>query len=332
VSFIEKADSAAERLKADMGLEPTKVQVNADGRQVQPPPPGSYAAMALERQRAQAEAERAAVQNGQQVEPSVPVAEPDHSQAPSPEEPQQQKGQPTPQPEYSPRANERIAELANARREAERKQQEAEAKAAANERELEQLRKDRQRLEAERNRILQDQLETMDPETRTRVLAEGRTRELLAETEDRIMSRIEKPVAELRAASREAELSRVAQKYPGFDYETHRPLIDMFQKQNPASTVEQAFRAVAEDNELGTRPVQRGRQVPPVPTPRTTRGSQDYVPNEQPKKSEDQVLAEEVEEIRKLGSSSDPVDKRRHRDLLDAHLSKRFAQRFPARK
>jgi len=331
VSFIEKADSAAERLKASMGLEPTKVEVNGDGRQVRPPPPGSYAAMALERQRAAAEAERAQLQAEQAAAPT-PVAEQGQPQAPSPEGTQQPAGQPTPQPEYSPRANERIAELALARRDAERKAQEAEARAAAHERELEQLRQERSRLEAERNKILQDQLETMDPETRTRVLAEGKTRELLAETEQRIMSRIEKPVQELRASAREAELSKVAQKYPGFDYDVHKPLIDAFQQRNPACTVDQAFRAVAEEHELGTRPVQRGRQVPPVPAPRTTRGSQDYVPNQQPQKSEQEVLAEEVEEIRKLGSSTDPADKRRHRDLLNAHLDKRFAQRFPARK
>jgi len=316
-----------------MGLEPTKVEVNGDGRQVRPPPPGSYAAMALEKQRATVEAERAKLQPEQPATPPPqPVAGQDQPQAPSPEGTQQPAGQPTPQNEYSPRANERIAELANARRDAERKAQEAEARVAANERELEQLRTERSRLEAERNRILQDQLETMDPETRTRVLAEGKTRELLAETEQRIMSRIEKPVQELRASAREAELSKVAQKYPGFDYDVHKPLIDAFQQRNPACTVDQAFRAVAEEHELGTRPVQQGRQVPPVPAPRTTRGSQDYVPNQQPQKSEQEVLAEEVEEIRKLGTSSDPADKRRHRDLLDQHLNKRFAQRFSARK
>lgn len=325
-SFNEKADSAAERLKQGMGLESTKVEVNADGRQVKPPPAGSYAAMALEKQAKEAEAARAQLQDQQ------PVATPDQPAAPSPEAPPPPTGAPTPQAELSPRANERIADLANARREAERKSQEAEARATASERELEQLRQDKSRLEAERNRILQDQLEQMDPEQRTRVLAEGRTRELLAEAEQRIMSRIEKPVQELRASAREAELSKVAQRYPGFDYDVHKPLIDTFQSRNPACTVEQAFRAVADENELGTRPVRPGRQVPPVPAPRTTRGSQDYVPNQEPQKTEQETLADEVEEIRKLGTSSDPADKRKHRDLLNAHLDKRFAQRFSARK
>jgi hypothetical protein len=319
-------------MKASMGIESTKVEVNADGRQVRPPPPGSYAAMAIEKQRATAEAERAKLQAEQPAALPRPVAEPDQPIAPSPEVTPQPTGATNPSTEYSPRANERIAELANARREAERKAGEAEAKASASERELEMLRQERSRLEAERNRILQDQLESMDPETRTRVLAEGKTRELLAETERRIMERIDKPVQELRAERREAELSKVAQKYPGFDYDVHKPLIDTFQTRNPACTVEQAFRAVAEENELGTRPVQRGRQVPPVPTPRSTRGSQDYVPDQQPQKSEQEVLADEVEEIRKLGMSSDPVDKRRHRDLMNAHLDKRFAGRFSARK
>ena len=314
-----------------MGLEPTKVQVNGDGRQVKPPPEGSYAAMAIEKQRAAAEAERAKLQAEAPPAPPQPVAERDQPQAPSPEAPQQPTGQQPPN-DYSPRANERIAELANARREAERKAQEAEARAAAREQEAEQLRQERSRLEAERNRILQDQLESMDPETRTRVLAEGRTRELLAESEQRIMQRIEKPVQELRAERREAELSKVAQKYPGFDYDVHKSLIDTFQQRNPACTVEQAFRAVAEEQELRTRPAQPGRQVPPVPSPRSTRGSQDYVPNQEPQKSEQEVLADEVEEIRKLGTSSDPMDKRRHRDLLDQHLNKRFAQRFSAKK
>ena len=146
------------------------------------------------------------------------------------------------------------------------------------------------------------------------------------------MARLEKPIGEVREAARQRELSSVADKYPGFDAEVHMPLIRAFQERNPACTVEQAFRAVAEDGELRTGPVQRDRQVPPIPAPRTTRGETNYVPQPVNTKSEDQVLAEEADEIARLGRSYDPADRRKQRDLLDQHLKRRFAGRFTARK
>ncbi len=311
-----------------MGLEPTKVQVTGDGRQVQEPPQGSYAAMQLEQQRAQAQAQRADLQP-----PAPPPAQAPDEQLQTAEATQQPAGSPTPEPVESERARHRIVELANARRDAERRAQEAEQRASAREQELQRLQQERDALAAQHHQLVEQHLDDLPVEQRIAFMQEGRTRQLLAEQEQRIMARLEKPIGEVREAARQRELSSVADKYPGFDADTHMPLIRAFQERNPACTVEQAFRAVAEDGELRTDPVQRTRQVPPIPAPRTTRGDTNYVPPPTAgQKTEDQILIEESDEIARLGKSLDPQDRRKQRDLLDRHLARRYQGRFSARK
>lgn len=306
-----------------MGLPSSKVEVDSTGRQKQEPPPGSYAAMALEQQREQAAQSRMPpTQESQQ--PVEPPQEP-----PAPEDSQRPEGQQQVQQNGPQRVEKRFAELAAARRDAERKAQDAEARLAARDAELEQVRSERQQLAAERQRLLESNLEQLDPEQRVTVLAEARTRELMAEQEKRITQRFEAPLQEMRDERRHRDLMKIADRYPAFDAEVHGPLIDAYQSRNHASTVEQAFRAIAEDHELTTSPVQPRKQVPPTVQPRSTRGSSGYVPP--PSKTEEDAqrqLSEEVREIGKLNSSHDPADRRKARDLMDANLKKRFEGRF----
>lgn len=319
--FEDKSDAAARSLRERMGLSPSApVAVDAQGRQKTEPPEGSYAAMAIEQQRARAAAQRATAQP-QPVEPG-PVDEQEPAEPATSTNAAQQDA---PGEEGTSRLSKRFSELTAARREAERKA----AEEAAARRDMEQrvaaLEAERQALIEDRRRLQEAQLESLDPETRARVLAEASARQIGAEVERGIFQKIAPTLHELQRREREREVEQIANRYPAFDQALHLPLMDQFLSRNPACTLEQAFRAVAEPSELTIAEEKRATpRAPAVVTPRATSGGGRYQPAAPKEKSEEERRQEEVSRLRELSSSHDPAQRRE----ADRHLRETLARRL----
>lgn len=297
-SFNEVSDQAAAALKQKFGLPQKQVQVGSDGHpSPPPPPPGSYAAMIREQSR----------------EAAQPVAV---NEAPLAQQTTQDPvGSAPPEEERhiaSENAQRRIQELVGRVKETEQALQAERSRVSASEEEL-------ARLRAKQEQQIQTQLDNMDPQARDEVLADARVEELFARQRQEFERKL-KPLAE--KAWRD-DLERVAARYSGFRYDVHPELIRIFRQQNPNMTVEQAFRAVAEPDEIVPHSA-RASTPPPTLAPNT--GSVPMsLPTEQktPEQQEAEARASAMERILGLAGDRTTAGRRTRDQLIREELARR---------
>lgn len=183
-----------------------------------------------------------------------------------------------------------------------------------------------QTLEQQHQQMLQQNLDQLDPETRSAVMADARLAQRLDEFEQRILGRIQPKLQHLETTAAQQEMAALSRKYPGFDYQTHARLIDQFRARNPHCSIEQAFRAVAEPEELALPPGPRAPAVPPIVPPGNGHsGAARYAPQAvKPQSDPKDELVDESRRIAELRRSTDPAQQKEGMRLLDAHLKKRI--------
>lgn len=319
-NFNARADSAAQALRGNLQRQGREVPdsapvvVDASGNPPPPPPPkGSYAAQALEiemrkqKQRAMQPEQRAEDLLAEGDEPGAEAA-------------------PQAAAANSPRAEQRIQELVNQLRQKDQDLQEALAMGKTATETAGQFQTRLQALEQQHHQMLQANLENLDPETRARVLADAHLNQRMAELEQRLLGKIAPALDTLQRNAAQHELQAIADRYPGFNYQLHAPLIDRFRAKNPHCSIEQAFRAVAEPEELAPRRQTRATAIPPtIPPGNGAAGSPRFAPPAQPQHSNpDQELIDESKRIAELRRSTDPAKQKEGLQALDAHLRRRL--------
>lgn len=291
------------------------VEVDERGQPPAPlPPQGSYARQHIEMQRRQAAAAQAGGQQSQRAEDLQDPAPTDEAPQPAAETP-------------SPRAEQRIQELVTQLRAKDQELQTAMEMGRRATETASQFQNRLNQLEQQHQQMLQSNLDNLDPDTRAQVLMDARLQQRVDELEQRIVGRIQPKLQHLEAQTAQQEMHALSQRYPGFDYQTHAPLIDQFRANNPRCSIEQAFRAIAEPGELQMRPAVRAQAVPPiVPPGNGDRGAPRYAPNvnrQQP--SQEDELVEEARRIKELRASTDPAKQKEGLRLLDHHLKRRLS-------
>jgi hypothetical protein len=321
--FNERADGAAEALKQTMGIEPTKVEVGPDGRPPPaPPPPGSYAAMIREQQAAEAE-NRGNPLGDQPVSGTVDNMVDGSVAPPTPPADQQ-----TPSPEVeSPNVQRRFQELTQRLRVAEQEKQAAEQQAKNLSSTNQELSTRLDAIEQQHQTLIQENLESLDPETRMAVMQDARMSELAAGVEKRILDSIMPHVQALEQGDTQRRMMELGKKYPAFDIQIHGPLIDMFRGKNPHCSIDQAYRAIAEEDELVTRTQTSSAPIPPTVAPGGAgNGMPRYVP--QPEPNPETEMIEDAQRIRKLRMSDNPDENKQGLRLADKNIQQRLARQF----
>lgn len=344
--FNQRADNAALALKGqlskDLGKEIPSVQVavGPDGKPPPPPPPeGSYAAMALEQQR-QAEAAHVQQQpqvpaqpappNQQQIVADQPQVGPtqviDGSVAP-PLQPAVQPQQDS-QGDLSPNAQQRFSELSARLRVMEQSYQQSQSDLQARDASIVELQTNLERSQAAQQEILQANLDELDPDTRARVLADSRMQELMATMEERLTARFMPHIQTLEVEASKQRMMDLAKKFPAFDIQIHGPLIEMYRGKNPNSSVEQAFKAIAQAGELVTRDAAPLQVAPPIVPPGSGPSMQPrYVPEPQANPEADMVAdAQRAAQLMRSGSHADRKEGMR---LIDKNISDRLGGSLP---
>lgn len=256
-------------------------------------------------------------QEQQPVAPPTPRAE-DVGHEPPPADPGPEVEPPT---DISEKAQRRITELVNQLRQKDQEMQQTLAAQNARSETVQQLEARLAALAAQHEKLLQQNLSNLDPETRAEVVASARVQELVQQTEQRLMGTIRPALQRIEENAMREELRQVASRFPKFDPDVHVPLIEQFRKRNSACTIEQAFRAIAtpEELQLGGR---SAAVVPPIVSPTGGRAAthQRFMP-EQPKQSNPhEELAEDARRIRELAQQG----KATPRDWQE-HLKKRLS-------
>jgi hypothetical protein len=323
-NFGARADSAALALRANLNRQgrqvPDSAPVEVDSRGNPPaplPPEGSYARQNLELQRRQAQAQ----QGGQ----PTPRAE----DQPDPPMPARQ----TPPPaadQLSGRAEARIQELVAQLRTKDQELQTAMEMGRKATETASQFQARLAQLEQQHQQMLQANLENLDPDTRAQVLMDARLQQRMDEFEQRVLGRIQPKLQHLESTAAQAEMHALSQRYPGFNYQIHAPLIDQFRVRNPHCSIEQAFRAVAEPEELAPRQGARAQAVPPfVPPGNGDLGAARFAHQtaQRQQNNQEDELVEESRRIKKLRASTDPADQKEGLRLTDEHLKRRLSGR-----
>ncbi len=336
--FNTRADNAALALKGQLSKErgvdlpSVQVQVGPDGKPPAPlPPEGSYARQAMEQQRA------AALQNmgqptqqqvlGQQPLAGTPEQAIDGSQAPPltpPNPPPQGPGD----TDFSARANERFSKLTQDLRVADQERQAAVAKAKELELSASESKAMYESLQQQHQQMLQSNLDNLDPETRMQVMQDARMQEYFANFKQDILSTLQPQIAGLQENRAHNELMQLAEKYPAFDVVVHGPSIEMFRGKYPDVPIEQAFKAIAEPEELVTRGAASHAAVPPILAPGgSAPANSRYVA--EPQSDPEQEMREESLQWKKLLASADPAEQRTGARLLEKNMSDRLGAHLP---
>jgi len=308
--------------------ERAPVEVGPNGKPPAPlPPEGSYVRQAME-------LEKRARQERQQIGDQPPAGTADQaldgSMAPrlmpgsAPTPPQQATET------VSPRAEQRIQELVGQLRQREQELQKAVEDGKRATETATQFQTRLASLEQQHSQMLQANLDHLDPETRMQVMQDARMAQRLDEFEQRIVSRIQPQLRTLETQAARNEMQVLADKYPAFDLQIHGNLIDIYRGKNPNSSIEQAFRAIAEDEELVTRSAARAQAVPPIVPPGSGElAAARYAPSsdrDRPQQPEDE-LVEESRRIAKLRRSTDPAEQKEGLRLVNDHLKRRLGGR-----
>lgn len=176
--------------------------------------------------------------------------------------------------------------------------------------------------------LVQQNLDHLDPESRAAVLQEARLQEAVGQMEGRLMGRLA-PVLD-RVQTRFAQADRVAlsQKYEHYSPQVHDPLIDIFREQNPNCSLEQAFRAIAEPEELQVR---KGRAPtpPPIANPAPGNGAPRYVPPASQQTSAEQEIEEDRKRAYDLARSTKPQDRRYVGAAFDKLIRSKYGTNLP---
>lgn len=304
--FNAQADTAAQRLRqsliqrgADIP-EGVSVEVGPDGKPpASPPPEGSYV------RQAQQQAERAE----QMVRDQEPTQEPTETVEPPPQEP-------------SDNANRRIQELVAQLREKERALQEASSRSQQVGETAQQLQARLEELQRRHNEMIAERLDTLDPDTRTQVLASQQVEQAVQGLERRIMQQIAPTLQRFEQRDEMMEMDRLASRYPGFNFDVHGPLIRAFRERNRACTLEQAFRAVAEPEELvGTSA--RATATPPIVHPGSGQSRPRSVPEPQRQSDPEAELVQEAQALKRLMREGSPEERSKADRLWHEHMKKR---------
>ena len=243
---------------------------------------------------------------------------------------QAQPPAPPPQPaadQNSPRAEARIQELVTQLR---AKDQELQTALEMGRRATETAQQFQQRLtnlEQQHQQVLQQNLDSLDPETRATVMADARLSQRLDEFKRDLLGQIAPRLQRLDQNDAQRELHDLARKYPGYNHQLHAPLIAQFRESNPRCSIEQAFRAIAEPEELmGPRQAARATAVPPfVPPGNGDLGAARYAPPVQRTQAQaEDELVEESRRIKELRASTDPAKQKEGMRLVDQHLKRRL--------
>lgn len=334
--FNARADRAAQALRQNLkqrGVdipESRTVEVDANGRPPAPlPPEGSYARQAIENQRRQATQRpdpQAEVEGDDdiQMQRQDPQATLTSDQGNQPVETQTQ---PSDQQQLSPNAQRRISQLTEDLRRKDQEFQQLLSDSKKSKDTLSEMEAKLTALSEQHKQLLQTSLDNMDPDTRTQVLLDGRLHEAIAASENRLMQQILPHLQKLDRQSADAEMRRLSTIYPGFNVEVHGPLIEQFRRGNPRCTVDQAFRAIAEPEELQLATQVRASAVPPVVQP----GNGRFIKQREVQQSNpDAELVQEAQQLKKLMSSTDPDEKRSRDRFVHEHLAKRLGHRLPS--
>jgi hypothetical protein len=121
---------------------------------------------------------------------------------------------------------------------------------------------------------------------------------------------------------------QLANKYPRFDVVVHGPQIEMFRGKHPEVPIEQAFKAIAEPEELVVRGAVSQTAVPPTLAP----GGRDpantrYVAA--PQSNPEQEMREESIAWKQLIADADPAKQKTGYRLLEKNMSDRLGDHLP---
>lgn len=252
--------------------------------------------------------------------------EQEQEQAHEPED--QTPPQEEPEQKLSSNAQRRITELVAELRKKDQDLQQAMASQQQQGETLQQMEARLNSLMQQHEQLLQQNLDHLDPDTRMQVLQDARIQEHLQGLEQRIMGKITPTLRSFEERSQQTELTRLAETYPNFDASVHGPLIETFRRRNSACTIEQAFRAVAEPEELMTRSQVSARHAVPPIVPPGNSAQRFSAPSQQQQSDPEQELIEEAQRIKSLRASGDPTERKDGMRMLDEHLKKRLAHRF----
>ena len=327
--FNARSDQAAQALKATMKdartgeqVKPRPVPVDSDGQPARPlPPAGSYARMAIEQQRQAAAANRPNLQQPVQAMEEVMV-QPQGAPTVVPLE------QPSEVDQLTPNVQRRFSELSTLLRSKDQELQQLKAQAQQLQESQKQYQQNVADLDKRYNQLVQQNLESLDPEQRSQVLADARFQELLQAQEQRLMARISPALQTMQERSTQEDLYKLSQKYEGFAYDVHVPLIQMYRERNPNSSVEQAFKAVAEPSELLGGRQDRAAVVPPIATPSNGNAAPRYLPSE-PKPTVEQEVQQERDRAFQLARSDKPEDRRLAGRAMDALIRSKLGNKLP---
>ncbi len=242
---------------------------------------------------------------------------------PAPPEAQQPVGSP---PEDTPNVQKRFQDLTQRLRAADQARQEAEQQAKDAAKTNADLAARMEAISVQHQQMLAENLEALDPETRAQVLQDARWHEFADGLKKDIFDSIMPHVQGLEQSQVHREMIELGSTYPAFDIQIHGPLIDMFRGKNQNCSVEQAFRAIAEGDELVTRPQLARSPIPPIVAPGGggVSGTPRYVP--QPEPNPEQEMIEDSRRIAELRRSADPKDQKEGLRLAEKNIHDRLAQ------
>jgi uncharacterized protein YdcH (DUF465 family) len=294
-----------------MGLPQAQVEVDANGRPPAPPPPeGSYADMARQE----------VISAQEQLQQAVPAPPPPVVAPTEPQQLEQQTNEP------SEKASDRISDLVSKLRTKDQEFQQLQAQHTQTAGQIAEMKQLVESLRSEREQLKQAALESLDPEERARVIGQMELQNAVQQAQEKLLSTLQPRLAKIDEHELAREFESLSLKYPGFNPQVHPELIQHVRSQNPALSVELAFRAVASNDELGVSSARSANPVPPSLAPNQT-GVPRSVPSQaapQNSSTPEQEIQDESAAAYKLLRSKDSADQKAGMRAVDAVLGKRI--------
>ena len=317
-AFNQRADSAALRLKDQLGQElsaqtgqqvvlpPTPVPVGQDGNPVgQLPPEGSYARQQIEQQQQQ-------------------QAQQQQVQAPAPTQGQPEPPPPQPPEQISGRAQERITSLVSQLRTKDQEFQQLQQQQSQQATTVEELQAQLTAQQNQMQNMLEQNMEHLDPETRFQVMNDARIGQAVAASEQRMLQAMRPQLEVLHKHNLQSEKNGLSGTYRGYDPMTHDALIDEFRRGNPNCSVEQAFRAVANPEELSVGGSRPANAPPPSMAPGNGSTAPRYIPEPTQQVDPAAQIRADAERASQLARSLDPADQKAATQLWNQNIADRL--------
>lgn len=311
--------------KTGQPLQQRSVPVDASGNPEKPlPPEGSYARQIIERNRAIAAQQRAAMNPQSDAPPDEQPGVPQQGAPPA-------QPEPPADPQLTPNAQRRFGELSQALRQKDQELQATLARQKQAEQAAADAAREREAAETRYQQLVQQNLEHLDPETRASVLLEAQLQEGFTKLEQRLMGKIAPVLNGVQSRAAQADRERLSKRYQGYNPQVHDQLIDVFRESNPNCSIEQAFRAIAEPEELVVSTA-RAPAVPPIANPAPGNGAPRYVPNPSQQTSPEQEVAEDRERAFKLANSRNAQDRRHVGPAFDRLIKSKLGSALPGQR